>query len=521
MKKSDTEEWADAEEKSRGLRELSLNLLAASRAGAPLPPTVQRRVVLARLTEDLLVSPLPVPKPSASTLNPVSTTTSTAHLTVKPPRPSIEVSSLLALAPLTSPDTTTMYSPATSAARATSSTAQSLIELKFGNSKDAERESNLGAAATLVSSIHDNMSESLSSLAASNHFHESTTSTIPLHSVFSSSSNLPGASRGGIVEEPHMDYRIVRGQAMRSRAKEIFATSILSSTPSTTTTVRGARTREWCRRHRVNDCGVCSVRKKVVTESIPVVRKRVTSFPGQGLVGVMNGGRGRKPLAEIIPTFLIFSSTMLSDLQERSAAGPTSSSHSTSYDSSTPPSPVIPATSLAYSSPINVTPAWYTLLHSLAIQACLEGYLVDGWTGTEGIEVLFGCGCGVWEGKGWASRAALSSIASASATSRRLELRKVTRRAARVLLAKEATGNSSSSSDDEESEVEGSDEEAAARVERAREVEKKELVEAATLLFGSRDQAQAEFERNMRDRIHEVWLVVLALIRYWSETDQT
>lgn len=72
--------------------------------------------------------------------------------------------------------------------------------------------------------------------------------------------------------------------------------------------------------------------------------------------------------------------------------------------------------------------------------------------------------------------------------------------------AREGTGNGGSQEngldfDEDDEEDEESEEEI-----KAREQEKQttELVDAAHTLFGSRNVAQADYERCMRDRIHEV-----------------
>jgi hypothetical protein len=496
VRKSETEEWAEEEEKSRGLRKLSLSLLSASRLSGPLPPTVERRVILARLTEDLLVSPLPPTQFVSSTPSASATPTPAAPIQITI-RPSSQIPSLIALAPLTSPDTTTTYSLANSAARATSSIAQSLIELKFGNSRDAERE---GAIVTDDNGKDPNapIPHRLSASANLN---------VPASSVFAQNQSRAGreSEARGIVEAPHIDYRIVRGHAMRSRAKEIFSHSILSlSTPTPTSTSVStpiASTLDrWCRRHRVQACGIClpaiiatetlSTSTSTLSASTPTKKRIITSFPGQGLVGVLTPTGARRPLAEIIPTFLIFSSTLLADLRERSDKSSTPSSQ--------------------YSSAVSVTSSWYSLLHSLAIQACLEGYLVDGWTGTEAIEVLFGCGCGVWEGKGWASRAALGVPSKKTLSKRQQQKQRFSSAAVEVGTAEESEEDYSDT-DSEEEELR--------KLERGQEVEKRELVEAAQLLFGSRDQAQAEFERDMRDRIHEVSYLIIFCLRLIKSTE--
>lgn len=215
----------------------------------------------------------------------------------------------------------------------------------------------------------------------------------------------------------------------------------------------------------MDGCAVCST--KIQNKKLDGKTFR-RNFPGQGLSGPLS----KKPLVEVVPAFLVFSATLLKDLQERA----------TLSDESDLGSPYVSIPNVPNST-VDATAAWYSLLHSLTIQACLEGYLVDGWTGTEAIEILFGCGCGVWEGKGWASRVARSNQA-ASQSAREKEK------------ARAMDTESESDSESEEDEV--------LEKEQARQDGKRSLLEAAQCLFGSRDEAQAEFERSMRDRTHEV-----------------
>lgn len=417
------EDQVEQEQKAAGLYKLSVNLLHAKRRGGDLPPSVERRVGLAGLTEDALLTPahnLAVKRVNQANL-----------------QNSAEVDALKALAPLTSPDTTILYSAVAPAARATTSIAQSLIDMKFGNSVDGE-----------AGQFSDNVKG------------EPVNGPRQDETVFGSSAGHgnagAGPSRTQLTTAPHMDYRIVRGQAMRSRAKDIFAESILPTSETM-----------WCRRHRVNDCSVCSDAALSVEEQKQAAgRFSRRNIAGQGFESG-NGTGAKKALAELVPTFIVFSASLLRDLREK--ASPSSEEDKARYGLVG----------------INVTAAWYNLLHSLAIQACLEGYLVDGWTGTAGIEVLFGCGCGVWEGRGWSRGAGYA--------------------------AESRSGKGKSVADDEmdvdSDEEEESDEEEATRV---REGKNAVLVEAAQTLFGARDAAQADFERSMRDRIHEVRSVFLS-----------
>lgn len=409
------DEWLESEAKAQGMWKLGVSLLKANQLEGHLPASVERRVALARLTEELLSNPT-----SEQAINKVEQGYSSA-----------QVDALVALKPLTSPDTTTLYhSTATHAApsgRSSTSVAQSLIDLKFGNTQDGEASAPLPDT-DAKPTLNDRSRES--------------------ETVFGLGAPTPSTSE--LTATPHMDYRIVRGQAMRTRAKDIYATSFLPSTSST-----------WCRRHRVPSCVVCTM------VSSAKIDKRKANIPGQGLSKI---AEGKRRLVDLIPQFLDLSSSLLRDSRERA--------NGLGFDDSVDDF-LRPEASSAVE--INVTAAWYTLLHSLLIQACLEGYLVDGWTGTTAIEVLFGVGCGVWEGRGWATRVPESNKTE----------------------SRPPVSNSGMDVDDDSgSEGSDTDEEEAEEAERQRE--KAKLVEAAQALFGSRDVAQADFERSMRDRIHEV-----------------
>ncbi|KAM0750295.1 hypothetical protein T439DRAFT_249586 [Meredithblackwellia eburnea MCA 4105] len=411
---SPTVEDVAMDEKAAGLYRLSTSLLRSNRREGALPVSVERRVALAVLVEELLSNPDP--------------SLAVNKITVKDVCHSKEVESIKALQPLTSPESTTLYpagvlASSSSAVGSATSVAQSLIDMKFGSGGDPEPEP-----------VEANNAKKLASMGR-----ESET-------VFGSSS-----SRLQLTATPHMDYRIVRGQAMRTRAKEIFATSILPSTTSI-----------WCRRHRLASCSTCGTTASGT--STPEGRPSRRTVPGQGLERVTDGHK--RPLIELIPAFLDFSSSLLKDLRDRASA----TDEELEYTIALNDEPLA----------INVTASWYSLLHSFLIQACLEGYLVDGWTGTSAIETIFGCGCGVWEGRGWASRVA-QSVASAQSVK-----------------AKSVDGRDLDD-EDSDSDSDSEEEELAARKEKDRN----SLIEAAQLLFGSRDVAQADFERSMRDRTHE------------------
>lgn len=478
------EDWLAKEQHAEGLYKVSINLLKSKEHAQEglLPLSVERRASLARLVEEMLSNP--------------SKELAIVKVAEGEAKDSNQVASLNALAPLTSPDTTILYTSIVPSARSTTSVAQSLIDLKFGNSAEDEAASSLALLLTSEPSSHNkrpppNPHDSPSSSSTSTSGVASTSRQS--ESVFARSSQL--------TTEPHMDYRIVRGQAMRSRAKLIFSTSILPALETA-----------WCRRHRVNDCQVCQVLVVGFEEELkPGGRKSKRSLPGQGLgsrggsLGDVLGRGGRQgsrtegekaPLVGLVPSFIIFSATLLRDLRDR--ANGTLQTDGDDYLGGTSINPNPNATPSA--SLISVTAQWYALFHSLLIQACLEGYLVDGWTGTTGIEVLFGCGCGVWEGRGWSRTTGLRKPSSDFAKSNAGEA--------------EASG-----SEDEEEEEEGEESENEETLGREKEGREAVLVEAAQTIFGSRDVAQADFERNMRDRIHEVSFFSSSSFFLWIHAD--
>jgi hypothetical protein len=381
-------------------------------------------------------------------------------------RDSVRVEAIKALAPLTSPDTTVLYPSSVSTARATTSIAQSLIDMKFGSSAgedtsaissqfvDDDKPPPPPRSSTVPTSSIPISSDDSAPPAASS------SSSIPDRSsetVFGTTAGHTSIRSSQLTAAPHMDYRIVRRQAMRSRAKDIFSESILP----TSSTI-------WCRRHRVNSCTVCALSTTMDAEAGKKAggRRSKREFAGQALG--MGGDEG-KSLAATVPDFIVFTSNLLKDARERAAGNdPAHMGYTLS-------------SSAKDSSSINVTAAWYSLLHSFVTQACLEGYLVDGWVGTSGIEVLFGLGCGVWEGRGWSSRVAPSNGSVSSERPKKEDV--------------EMDGESSESESEDEDEGES-----------MREALSGTLIEAAQILFGSRDLAQADFEKSMRDRIHEVSL---------------
>ncbi|GAA5824751.1 hypothetical protein JCM11251_005327 [Rhodosporidiobolus azoricus] len=478
--------WFDAEQNTQGLHKLGSNLLQSNKKNGTLalPAAVERRVDLASLTEDLLVSP--------------SAERAVYKIDADSTQPSSEVDELVALKPLTTPDTTTLYhttsassaiaagngsQDSSSAARPrVNSVAQSLIDLKFGGAADPSEQRSPPL-------LDDKPLASTSSSAA-----------------IASVSNGDAASRAlaQLDATPHMDYRIVLSQSMRTRARTIFGTSPL---PSLTTS--------YCRSHRVPSCAVCAaICTRAGERESDHARMRRTNVPGSGLTFVPSspssaGAAGsKKPLVALIPEFLTLSAALLKDVKERSnrpldlggndevdeallaqvvatesaspspAAVPIIAADVKGKAKEESPSPSPPVSTVE----MQVTSAWYDLLTLLLVQACLEGYLVDGWTGTEGVEVLLGVGCGVWEGRsGWSSRAPppVSSIFARS--------------------QHEESGESDSDSEDEEEYERRVEEERR----RKREEKTRDLVEAARGLFGSRDVAQADYERGMRDKTHE------------------
>ncbi|GAA5853317.1 hypothetical protein JCM8547_000282 [Rhodosporidiobolus lusitaniae] len=474
--------WFDAEQKTQGLWKLGANLLQSSRKEGGLPPSVERRVDLAGLTEDLLVAP--------------SAERAVLKIDAESVQPSAEVEELVVLKPLTAPDPTTLYhttSTAMSNASASGaggaaedgatrprvhSVAQSLIDLKFGGKADPSEQ--------VSPSLPDSK-------------------PLPSHPLDS----LPSASSSSNAVAPHMDYRIVLGQSMRTRARSIFATSPL---PGLTTS--------YCRSHRVEDCAVCAkiveaageresnharMRRKNVPGAglrfVPASGSSSTMFGGAGGQAVAAPAGGKKPLVALLPDFIKLSAALLRDIKDRSTrlgndqdlvdqlVQPSSPSEKGKEPESTPAAVEL-----------QVTAEWYDLLTSLLVQACLEGYLVDGWTGTEGVETLFGVGCGVWEGRGWSAKQPLPPSSYARPARR-------TPPTTTTSAGNSDAGVSEEGNEESEEEEEEDEEEQRKRVEeeerQRREEETRALVEAARALFGSRDVAQADYERGLRDRTHE------------------
>ncbi|BGP57794.1 hypothetical protein JCM8202v2_005441 [Rhodotorula sphaerocarpa] len=500
------EAWSDAEQKTQGLSKLGANLLRSSRREGALPASVLRRVELAALAEDALLSPVAdraITKIDAETV-----------------QPSAELDELLALKPLTAPDPTTLYH--TTSASATGldndagsgrprvcSVAQSLIDLKFGGQADS--------------------SEATSPVLEE----DKPLSGSPLDALAPAASD-SAAANGLTTATPHMDYRIVLSQSMRTRARSIFATSPLPALPAS-----------YCRRHRVRTCAVCQALITAASErESDHASMRRKNIPGAGLrsgdlqvqVAPAVGGVGaKKPLAQLIPEFLKLSAALLRDVKEAAnrSAGPTAGLADGAVDSlladlvrtedrnapssvaaaqkgkaradrreeaSAPASVSTSGTLTPAEVEIQVTAAWYDLLASLLMQACLEGYLVDGWTGTDGVETLFGIGCGVWEGRGWNAAA----TATAAGPGRPVPTPAATAGASAPSSSRAASNRavSNAASDSEESDDEGEDE--ATLMQQKREEDAAALVDAGRALFGSRDVAQADYERNMRDKTQEV-----------------
>ncbi|GAA5981719.1 hypothetical protein JCM5350_000467 [Sporobolomyces pararoseus] len=497
-------EWFESEKYTKGLWKISLNLLNASKRDTGdnlLPRSVERRLVLAGLVEELLVSPSgerAIIKIDEDTTN-----------------PSNKVEQLLALKPLTSPDTTTLYlststhhhrhhhlqdaqsNDSASSSRdprdRSHSVAQSLIDLKFGG----------GSKPTTPATTESNPSSSSSAIPGPSVFGDQQTSSTlspSLPNLSSSSDPTSSTSSELVTATPHMDYRIVQSQSMRSRAKQIFSVSPLPSLTSS-----------FCRRHRCSDCTVCSTLIREQEERVgDHERDKRRNVPGAGLREVnsitMEGQEGtKKALVGLVPVFLKLSADFIRDLkdhyQQRERGKVEEDSVVVSSEEEVEKKKKkgngkgkgkeVEEEEEEEDFKIHATSSWYDLLTSLLTQACLEGYLVDGWTGTEGIETLFGVGCGVWEGRGW-STATRPSTLSSSSPRKREEV---------PVVVVQNEGGEKGSGDEEDDEDEEEDEEEIRR--RDRERETMELVEAAHALFGSRDVAQAEYERGMRDRIHE------------------
>ncbi|BGO94996.1 hypothetical protein NBRC10512_006539 [Rhodotorula toruloides] len=492
------DEWIDSEEKTKGLYKVGANLLHAHMREGELPPSVERRVALGGFAEEALLSP------AAERV--------VTKIDSESVQPSGELDELIALKPLTTPDTTTLYHSTSATAMGgdesgrprVNSVAQSLIDLKFGGQAES--------AGPSSPSLFDDKN--------------------PLDAGAEASTS----SAGGPATTPHMDYRIVLSQSMRSRARSIFSTSPLPSLPAS-----------YCRRHRVRSCAVCAALVAASSEresnhaqmrrkNIPGSGLRMQFVPsGAGAGGAATGAGTKKPLVQLVPDFLKLSAALFRDVRERAnrpyEAGSSADQDEAKMeealwasvvkteDKSASTSPAMkagqslkgkeraveaegegagakedkPSTTTA-AVEMQVTAEWYDLLTMMLAQACLEGYLVDGWTGTEGVETLFGVGCGVWEGRGWSTNAPTVPTPALGATR---NLKRQKQRTSPVFSVPSLDGEESSSDEDDDEEEE--------ELERARvrEEEARVLVEAARLLFGSRDVAQADYERGMRDRTHE------------------
>lgn len=534
---------------------------------ALLPPAVERRAALASLIENLLVD-ASAGVPGEASDNGGRTGSGAGEDLASPSQAKVvivasdQLDSINALKPLTSPDTTTLYHSTTTSTTplpaaldgkgtgsasditktgtagehrgSTSNTvasgsgvhaglagrasiAQSLIDLKFGGGGGSAAES--GAAPKGDGADRDTTSMSLDKDVKPSREAETVFGAVSSSAGVGRVDSDPAtAASGGLHTTPHMDYRIVRGQAMRSRARTIYAQSVLVPEGSTSSNTASA----WCRRHRVVSCSVC----RAVAQLSRKLDRRTLNLPGQGLREEMSRGGapgrggmqdGKKlRLVELVPDFLDLSAELLRDQHEKIiAANGAGVKHESDRDDS------VSATTTMMNAGTEWTPtpgpAWYALLHSLVIQAVLEGYLVDGWTGTGGLETLLGVGCGVWEGRGWDTRMIveereeLERVAAAVEAGRKGKSdqrggQDGAGQGANVVQKEENEDDDEQSDDDEEDDEEEDDDDDDVEAERARERHeaKRKLIDAARALFGSRDAAQAEFELSMRDRTHEV-----------------
>lgn len=253
-----------------------------------------------------------------------------------------------------------------------------------------------------------------------------------------------GRASDQLPSNPHFDYRIMHGQALRTRAKDIYSTSVTQDLPTSSA---------WCARHRVQQCSTCT---SLFTGS-------TSALTDKAELSLLTSKR-RESLAALISDFLILSSSLFVDLAQDSVGPFTPDTHST-------PLPGADAEDSAATDKRKfcASSAWYKLLLALVTQACLNGYLTEGWTGIEAIDVLLGVGCGGWDGRMWNRRRVVVQPSASS------------------------SGSGSESSEDEDSDDDDEEPET-----------NDKLIEAAQMLFSVRSAAQAEFEREMRDRKHEV-----------------
>lgn len=522
-----------ADAQASGLVRLGNALLRAAGGANALPDSVARRALLAAVANALLAGQSCASQPDALALG----------LAKDEERNAAHEDEVRSLVPLTAPSSTTIYTDeheaapaATSSAttappqastssgrpsRSTSTIARSLLDMKFGNTADGDDDAADVKPAPLTLDAIDEQQQD-------------------------------AGKKDGPVAAPHMDYRIVRGQAMRSRARQIYKDGVASLTAS-----------QWCKRHRVHACVLCVPREEgragfgikneddvemdtatsatattttqQQRDELLVERTRESSrrhLPGQGLsfspspAGVERGttAQNSSALVSLVGDFLAFSAALLHDRRAR-----TTEIRGALASGAQPSSAYVRALERqARDVPVHVAEPWYALLHLLLVNAALDGYLVHGWRGTDAIETLFGVGCGVWEGRGWDTRPARPPSTSQPSHDDQGDVEMSDDSCSTCSFSSSSADSSSSgdlSSDDEPAQPYtppslAADDAFFGMRPRSTAAKTARLLDAARELFQANGVAQAEYERTMRDRKYEVRGVCSCLLM-GAPTDRT
>lgn len=292
----------------------------------------------------------------------------------------------------------------------------------------------------------------------------------------------PVPSQSTLPANPHHDYRIRHTASVHNRAKQIYDRAALKS-PDVD---------PWCPRHRVQRCTVCSDTALVAKKKSLQGRKSRDApvVPGDGLAYfkddfILSSGR-RRPLARSLADFLI----LAADAFHLMAVG---SEEACERDNSNNRAEFTPLAT------------FYELVVDFVTQAVLEGYTIHAWKGKEALEVLFSVGTGTWEERKWADIPSSWTTPAAST---------MPSRCASPTPDSEDSGSSSAASSSRGGSPSSSACETSAVSENLDNIgdPRYHLIRAATELFRTRTPAQAEFEREMRDRMHEVCLLLFQLL---------
>lgn len=287
-----------------------------------------------------------------------------------------------------------------------------------------------------------------------------------------------------LPRNPHHDYRIRHTASVHHRAKQIYDKAALKS----------SGVRPWCARHRVQACSLCHSDALARSQNSLHGRKSRDApvVPGDGLAYfkddyLLRTGR-RRPLAQSLADFLI----LAADAFHLMALG----SEQAACDNDT-------ASSRREFTPLA---GFYDLVVDFVTQAVLEGYTVHGWTGKEALEVLFSVGTGTWEERKWADIPSSWTTPANSMPPSQFPSRSPSPSpdSAESSSASSRSSSVTASSLDSVSSHLTSSSETQAQASSAPRDPREHLIRAATELFRTRTPAQAEFEREMRDRMHEV-----------------